>query len=281
MPSRLGGTVQGPADSDARGVHAATVVPAGCGDRPGGKSLAYFLLEVMPLEIAQGKGAEGTLRVEPGLQVGPEEGSEEDIEMKVQFGQRAGLAVIEAGAAWLRGRQTRLGSGRRRSGRGVPAPASRSVLYKSTPSVVCGSEPRGRTYTTCRPRGTRSTSSLSRSCRPCAPGRGGRSDPRTAGGGPVVVRGDRYRGNAASSPCAADPRGTGPAPARPPHEGSAAVAAGSGHPACTEEMSRAPAVTASRSRARATSTVVSRPVAAPQVCRRARTVPGDCRAQRG
>ena len=47
------------------------------------------------LEIAQGKGAEGPLRPEPGLQAGPEEGREADVEMKVLPGLRAGLAVVE------------------------------------------------------------------------------------------------------------------------------------------------------------------------------------------
>jgi len=56
-----------------------------CG-RPGGKALAYFLLEVVSLEIVQGKGAEGTLRPEPGLQAGPEEGDEDNVEMEVQLG---------------------------------------------------------------------------------------------------------------------------------------------------------------------------------------------------
>ena len=83
------------------GVRAARGVPAGCGGvsacgRPGGKALAYFFLEIVSLEMAQGKGAEGTLRLEPGLQAGPEEGGEDDVEMKVQFGLGAGLAVLEA-----------------------------------------------------------------------------------------------------------------------------------------------------------------------------------------
>ena len=52
-----------------------------------------FFLEVVAFEIAQGKGAEGTLRLEPDLQAGPEEGREDRVEMEVQFGLRTGLVV--------------------------------------------------------------------------------------------------------------------------------------------------------------------------------------------
>ena len=55
-----------------------------------------FLLEIAALEIAQGKGARGTLRLAPRLQAGPEEGREDRVEMKVQPGLRTGLAVVEA-----------------------------------------------------------------------------------------------------------------------------------------------------------------------------------------
>ncbi|MYC64353.1 MAG: hypothetical protein F4X16_16240 [Caldilineaceae bacterium SB0661_bin_34] len=48
------------------------------------------------LELVPGKGAQGTRRPGAGLQAGPEEGGEDDVEMKVQFGLGTGLAVVEA-----------------------------------------------------------------------------------------------------------------------------------------------------------------------------------------
>ncbi len=63
-----------------------------CG-RAGGKALVDFRLEVVPLEVAQGKGTQGTLRPEPGLQAGSEKGGEDDVEMEVPPDLRAGLAV--------------------------------------------------------------------------------------------------------------------------------------------------------------------------------------------
>ena len=64
--------------------------------RPGGKAFVYFFLKVVPLDRAQGKGAEGTLRPQPGLQAGPEPGGEDKVAMQMQFGLCAGLAIVEA-----------------------------------------------------------------------------------------------------------------------------------------------------------------------------------------
>ena len=66
-----------------------------CG-RPGGKALSISISKLCRLEMVQGKGAEGPLRPEPGLQASPEEGGENNAEVEMQFGLRTGLAVVEA-----------------------------------------------------------------------------------------------------------------------------------------------------------------------------------------
>ncbi len=44
--------------------------------RVGGKAFVDFDLEVVLLDLVQGKGAQGIVRLEPGLQAGPEEDRE-------------------------------------------------------------------------------------------------------------------------------------------------------------------------------------------------------------
>ena len=104
-----------------------------------------FRREIVPLDIAQGKGAEGLLRPQPGLQAGPEERGEDDVAMKVQPGLRTSLAVMEA--------QVLLGvaEGKRNLEAGPvdPEEAFRRQIQVAAvtqpPSCVCGSAPRGRT----------------------------------------------------------------------------------------------------------------------------------------
>ena len=107
-----------------------------------------FHLAVAALEVAQGKGAEGTLRLEPGLQAGPEEGRENHIEMKMQFGLRTGLTVVKA--------QVLLGVAEGKLDLEAGAVAMEDAFRRQVrvgavevPSVVRGSAPRGRAYTTC------------------------------------------------------------------------------------------------------------------------------------
>ena len=214
-----------------------------CG-RPGGKASVYFLFEVVPLEMAQGKGAEGMLRPGAGLQAGPEEGGEDDVEMKVQFGLGAGLAVVEA--------QVLLGiaEGKLNLEAGAVQPEEAFRCQCQVGAVQEHSLRRLRVG----PAGQDVDHP-----QPALPGLAVQ-DP--------VVEVDLFVGQ----------RRAGQA------RQGAAVEVAVELPAATQRaprLSRAPAATASRSRNSPTSTTVSRPVAAPQVCRRARTVPGDCRAQRG
>ena len=67
------------------------------GPRPTGPQIVcVFPSRSCAAWIAQEKGAERPLRPEPGLQADPAKGGEDHIEMEVQFGLCAGLAIIEA-----------------------------------------------------------------------------------------------------------------------------------------------------------------------------------------
>ena len=61
--------------------------------RPCANSVLDFRFAVVALAVAQGKGAERTLRLELGLQAGPDEGGENRVEMQMQFGLRTGLTI--------------------------------------------------------------------------------------------------------------------------------------------------------------------------------------------
>ncbi len=132
------------------GVPAATGVPGGCGSgRPYGNSLLYFFLEVVALEIAQGKGGKGTLRPKAGLQTRPKEGGEDSVKVEVQFVLRADLTILEA--------QVLLGIAEGKLNLETGAVETEDAFRRQLrvgavtepPSVVCGSVPRGRTWTPC------------------------------------------------------------------------------------------------------------------------------------
>ena len=74
--------------------------PLGIGDvsapgRAGGKAFVNFGFEVSSLDLVQGEGARRTVRPDAGLQAGPEEGREHNVEMEVQPGLRPRPAVLE------------------------------------------------------------------------------------------------------------------------------------------------------------------------------------------
>ena len=100
-------------------------------------------------------------------------------------------------------------------GRGVPASVPGRCCRGVPPSVVYGSAPRGRTWTTCSQcchpgravwLGIGRPARSSGPCGPCALSHGGRSDRQTVAYGPVTARGARCHESAGPCPCVAAPR---------------------------------------------------------------------------
>ncbi len=62
----------------------------------GDKSVQQVAIEVLPGQVGQGMASQNVTLLVPLLQLGPSEGGEDSIEMKMQAGCRLGLTVAQA-----------------------------------------------------------------------------------------------------------------------------------------------------------------------------------------